>query len=469
MVPVTPIAGGGVLSGNTITWTGLGPVAPGAILTLSYQARLATPAPSAAQTNTADITRYTSLPSGGGRVYDGPSDTATVTPGLPRLTVTKTLLDGPPSYLGQPTRWQFVVTNTGPATAYDVDASDLLPTSWAYDSGSARISIAGGAATAIEPAVTGSPQQTLTWDNLTDLATTETIVVVLSATPGAALAPANVGSGVAHVNTAIATGQDLDGSAGSVVTQDDDSAQTRIDKADITVDKVAVGTPVAGTPFSWTLTVHNNGLDTAVGPFVVTDTLPAQVTGATATGTGWTCSVSGGTVTCQRTNGTDTLGSGATFPSITVTANVPAGLAPATALVNGATVTDTTYDPSPGNNSDSTTNPVTDGRRPGDRQEAQRRPGAGQPGDVHHRRQQRRSLGGPRADHGDRHAAGLTQLRVPHGHRLGSEPHGTDAHLHVDRATAGRDRRAAADHGHRGRGEQHDRHGHQHRGRHRAH
>ena len=359
VVPVTPIAGGGVLSGNTITWTGLGPVAPGAMLTLSYQARLATPAPSAAQTNTADITRYTSLPSGGGRVYDGPSDTATVTPGLPKLTVTKTLLDGPPSYLGQPTRWQFVVTNTGPATAYDVDASDLLPTSWAYDSGSARISIAGGAATAIEPAVTGSPQQTLTWDNLTDLATTETIVVVLSATPDAALAPANVGSGVAHVNTAIATGQDLDGSAGSVVTQDDDSAQTRIDKADITVDKVAVGTPVAGTPFSWTLTVHNNGLDTAVGPFVVTDTLPAQVTGATATGTGWTCSVSGGTVTCQRTNGTDILGSGATFPSITVTANVPAGLAPAAALVNGATVTDTTYDPSPGNNSDSTTNPVT--------------------------------------------------------------------------------------------------------------
>ncbi len=360
VVPVeASIDNSGVLSGSTITWTGLGPIAAGGTVTLTYQAVLATPAPTQAQTNTADITTYTSLPGGDGRVYDGPEDTATVTPALPDLEIVKTLLDGPPSYVGEATRWQMVVTNIGDATAFDVDVTDLLPDNWSYDTASARISVDGATPVAIEPtSITGTTQQTLTWVNLADLAPDATIVVVLSATPGEALNPDGIGSTIAHVNTAGTSGQDLDGDAGSVITEDEDTAQTRIDAADLQILKQAVGTPIAGSPFSWTLSVTNNGPDAAEGPFTVTDTLPAQVTGATATGTGWTCSATPGTVTCQRTDDAETLADGDSFPDITVTANVPVGLPSGTPLDNQATVAGHTPDPDDTNNTDETTTDV---------------------------------------------------------------------------------------------------------------
>ena len=194
--------------------------------------------------------------------------------------------------------------------------------------------------------------QTLTWDDLGDLATGESIVITLAAVPGAALAPDDIGSGTAQVNEATATAQDLDGPAGSVVTTDDDTAETRIDEADVTLLKEAVGTPVAGAEFTWRITVSNDGPDRAVGPFTLTDDLPAQVTGASATGTGWTCSTGVDEVTCERDDATDGLDSGDSFPAIMLTATVPADLVAGTTLVNEATVEARTYETDPTDNTD---------------------------------------------------------------------------------------------------------------------
>ncbi|MBD8869170.1 DUF11 domain-containing protein [Nocardioides donggukensis] len=373
VVDATSISNGGTLTGGatgggTIGWVDLGPIAPGGTVVLTYDATLVSPAPSTAQRNTIDITEYTSLDDGG-RTYDGPTASATVTPGLPVLEVDKTLLDPAPAYIGEATRWQIEVTNSGPATAYDVDVRDVLPEDWTYDADSARISVAGAPAAADEPdSVTGDPVQTLTWDALGDLATGERIVVVLSATPGADVAPDRVGSGTSHTNEATATAQDLDGAAGSVVTTDSDDASTRIDSADLRMTKTAVGTPVAGAEFSWTLSVANLGSDTAAGPISVSDTVPGIVTGATATGTGWTCTTTAGTdgppatpttVDCDRTDATDSLASGSSFPDITLTATVPDDTTAGTTLVNEATVEGHTFDPVAGNDTDDASSDVT--------------------------------------------------------------------------------------------------------------
>lgn len=353
------VPAGGSPGGGTVGWTGLGPIAPGASIELTYDARLVSPAPATAQVNTATVESYTSLPTGG-REYDGPSDTATVTAGLPEVTVDKTVLDGPPAYVDQPVRWQVVVTNTGEATAHDVDVVDTLPAEWSYVTDSSTVAVAGAPAVGREPTVSGDPE-VLTWDDLGDLEPGESLTIVLSAEPGAGVVPGLVGSGVAHVNNAEATALDLEGTdGGQVVTTDDDDAQTRIDAVDLTIAKTGVGTPVAGAAYSWTVTVTNNGPDTAAGPFTVTDTLPADVSGATASGPGWTCGApAGGEIACQRTAAGDTLADDASFPPITVTATVDTDVTAGTDLVNAAEVAGGTLETDETNNDDDTTDEVT--------------------------------------------------------------------------------------------------------------
>jgi uncharacterized repeat protein (TIGR01451 family)/fimbrial isopeptide formation D2 family protein len=359
---VGPPSEGGVAlaqtpGGGTIEWQ-LGPIEPGQTRELTYPAQLASPAPTDAQVNVAEVVSYTSTVDGG-RTYEGPEAEATVSPALPRLEVDKTVLDGPPSYLGEPTRWQIVVTNTGPATAHDVDLTDVLPAGWTYVEGSARVSVAGAPATSREPdPVTGDPVQTLRWDDLGDLDTGERIAVVVSAVPQASvLLPDRVGSAVGHVNAATATAQDLGGPDGSVVTTATDDARTRIDAADLSVVKTTDDEAVAGTDHTWTIRVANGGPDTAVGPFVVTDAAP--LAGATASGAGWSCSTTDGTVRCVRTDPASTLASGASFPDITVTAPVPADAAAGTELSNTAEVEGGTHDPDLDDNTDEATSTVT--------------------------------------------------------------------------------------------------------------
>ena len=88
---------------------------------------------------------------------------------------------------------------------------------------------------------------------------------------------------------------------------------------DLSIAKTDAPDPVAvGGTLVYTLAVSNAGPASATN-VRVTDPLPAGVTSASATGTGWTCAIASGTVTCTRA----TLAVGAA-PPIAITVTAPA-------------------------------------------------------------------------------------------------------------------------------------------------
>jgi len=103
--------------------------------------------------------------------------------------------------------------------------------------------------------------------------------------------------------------------------------------ADLKITKTHAGTFTRGGTASFTLTVQNVSTNASSGTVTVTDTLPLGLTLTTASGTGWTCSVSGQSLTCTRS---DALAGGASYAAITASAGV-SQTAPAT-VSNTATV-----------------------------------------------------------------------------------------------------------------------------------
>ncbi len=350
------LTGSGANGGGTITWTLPGPIAPGGSVALTYSAELADSSTltTAALTNTVDITRYSSQPNGQGRVYDNVTPaTAAVTPAFPRFTPTKSAAGGTTALIGEPFAWQLQVENTGTAPGYDVDVTDVLPVNWAYDAGSARVSVAGAPATAVEPSVSGD-QRTLMWTNLGDLAVGQSLIITLTATPQPAVTTTpGVGSSIPHTNTVSTLGRDGDGNTGNAsggYAQPPATANASINAADLAVTKTPDGGSItAGVPFDWRVVVRNNGPDASVAPITVTDTLPAGLAFVSATGAGWSCPAPvGDTLTCTRATN---LASGATS-TIIVRMRPPADAPSGTRFDNTATVKGTTLDPVPGNNTD---------------------------------------------------------------------------------------------------------------------
>lgn len=127
--------------------------------------------------------------------------------------------------------------------------------------------------------------------------------------------------------------------------------------ADLSVTKVDTPDPVtAGNVLAYTVTVANAG-PAAAAAVSMTDTLPAGTTFASVTAPGgWTCTTpavgAGGTVTC--TNPSLAIGS-AVF---TLNVNVLPSVASGTVISNTATVTSSTTDPAPGNESATATSTV---------------------------------------------------------------------------------------------------------------
>ncbi|WP_181034295.1 isopeptide-forming domain-containing fimbrial protein [Arthrobacter sp. GMC3] len=377
IVDASTISGGGTIAlrnpvtggGGTITWTVKGPVAAGDILGgatgFTYSAKLAPSGSLTADplTNSATVTGYDSLPTDG-RHYTGPTATATVTPLFPKLTAAKATPNGNLAYLGEPFPWKVTVTNDAAAAkAYKVGATDVLPVNWNYVAGSARVSVNGGVATAVEPAVTtAGGVQTLKWTELGSLPAGTSLVINYTATPGGAVTTTpGVGMSVNHTNTATPQGEDATGATGFKDTSYSGptvNAKANIASADVAIAKKVGVAPIAGSGGSWVLTVSNNGPDTATGPFTVTDAspLPAGIAITGATGPGWACTTS--PVTCVRSIPANTLAKGAVFPDITVSYSVAADVADATAYANTASVTAHSYDPNSGNNTATATTTV---------------------------------------------------------------------------------------------------------------
>jgi uncharacterized repeat protein (TIGR01451 family) len=109
-----------------------------------------------------------------------------------------------------------------------------------------------------------------------------------------------------------------------------------------------------GNPITYTLAVSNAGPSVA-NTVSVTDTLPAGASFVSASGSGWTCNNVAGVVTCTVA----TLPTGAA-PVINLTIVAPAVVSAGT-LSNTATVSSSTTDTNPANNSSTSSVPIFPG------------------------------------------------------------------------------------------------------------
>ena len=120
--------------------------------------------------------------------------------------------------------------------------------------------------------------------------------------------------------------------------------------ADMAINKSVLPIPVvAEQPVTFTLSVTNNG-PMSSDAVVVTDTLPANYTAISASGSGWTCNVVGQTVTCDA----DASLAQGSAPAITINATAPSNAnipAAGTSHSNTASLVSSTQDPIPENDS----------------------------------------------------------------------------------------------------------------------
>lgn len=123
---------------------------------------------------------------------------------------------------------------------------------------------------------------------------------------------------------------------------------------DLSLTKTHVGNFSVGQNGVYTLRVSNGaGRQREDNVVTVTDTLPAGMAFVSGTGTGWSCSASGQVVTCTHA---PFLDPGQSYPDITLTVAVGAGVAAST--VNTATVSSVSYDINAANNTASDTTVV---------------------------------------------------------------------------------------------------------------
>jgi uncharacterized repeat protein (TIGR01451 family) len=125
-----------------------------------------------------------------------------------------------------------------------------------------------------------------------------------------------------------------------------DGAASPGEPTDLSIVKTGPQALVPGTTVTYHLTVTNNGPGNSSG-FTVNDSVPAPLTGVASPDAA--CTVTGNDVRCVggRTLAGDSV-------SYTITATVPASGA-AGAVANSATVTSNEQDPTPGNNTSTTT------------------------------------------------------------------------------------------------------------------
>ncbi|MFB8166828.1 hypothetical protein ACFC60_02615 [Kitasatospora purpeofusca] len=247
--------------GQTLTWTLTGTLAQDATVT---------------PTNTATVT--------GGPDPSVPTHTAVASPTnspspQASLTVSKVLLTNP-VVPGQQIQWRVSVTNNGPSRARDVVVTDQVPAgvsnaTMSADANGANCPISNGLATC--PAVEIPVGQTLTWTLTGTLAQDATVTPTNTATVTGGPDPAT------PTHTAVAS-----------------PTNTPAPQANLTTSKVLLTNPVVpGQQIQWRVSVTNNGPSRA-RDVVVTDTVPAGVTGASmkADADGTNCPINSGTATC---------------------------------------------------------------------------------------------------------------------------------------------------------------------------
>ncbi len=161
--------------------------------------------------------------------------------------------------------------------------------------------------------------------------------------------PVNFADGGTLANTASSSADQPDPDA----TNNDGTASVPVDNsADLSVVKDGNGAAEAGSPYTWTIDLENNGPSDALN-VVVTDTLPAGVT-FNAGASDPRCVAAGAVVTCTI----GTLGAVST-DQLVMTVDVDPAVAATTDLTNTTTISSSTDDPNPTNNTSSDTATVS--------------------------------------------------------------------------------------------------------------
>jgi large repetitive protein len=136
---------------------------------------------------------------------------------------------------------------------------------------------------------------------------------------------------------------------------DSDDDVAAVGRIDLTIDKSHSADLTRGGAGSFTIDVSNQGSDATDGPTHVSDDLPAGLSYEGASGTGWSCSVSSGTVGCTHAG---TIAGDASAAPITLDVNVAPDADPQ--VTNTAEVS-TSDDADASNDSDSDQADVTTG------------------------------------------------------------------------------------------------------------
>jgi uncharacterized repeat protein (TIGR01451 family) len=263
----------------------------------------------ASLTNTASV-------SGGGdsTAATGSVTVSTADPSTPSLTIEKTA-SAATLTRGGTGSFTLTVTNGGSAATdgTTVTVSDSLPSGLTPTSASGT----GWACTLSGQDVTCTRTSAL---NASSAYPSITVAVSVASNAAASL-----------TNTAsVVGGGDGSSASGSVTVSTADASVPSL-----TLSKtVSAATLTRGGTGSFTLTVTNGGTAATDGSTVtVTDSTPAGLTPTSATGTGWTCTISGQDVSCTRTT---VLATSSSYPPVTV--NVTVASNAGASLTNSASV-----------------------------------------------------------------------------------------------------------------------------------
>ncbi|MFI5429486.1 hypothetical protein [Aeromicrobium sp. UC242_57] len=240
---------------------------------------------------------------------------------------------------GDNVSWTIKVTNDGPSTADSISVIDTLP------AGLSIVSISGEGWTCSDSSISCT-RATLAPGVAPDI----TVVT-------------KVGSGVAaetELTNAVEVSTSTEGDD-----PDDNESEDTVEvttSADMSLVKTHSGTPVAGTPFTFTLTASNDGPSNALSPITISDTLPPGMTYLSANDA-WSCvadavSELGQQVLCTLVS-TDPLLPETSAPALEMKVDVAADQSGET-LVNSAVVESDTPDPDETNNDDDDTVTPTD-------------------------------------------------------------------------------------------------------------
>ena len=258
---------------------------------------------------------------------------ATTTRRTADLAVVKT---GPPSFTpGVAFDWTIVVSNLGPNASTGAILSDVLPAGVALQAASAGCAFAAGTLTCTLGTLAAGASQTVT-------------LTVLPSSPYTGASPLLNTAAVATVNEV----DPVPGNNASTASSTPGPALT-----DLAISKSGPASVLPGGAITWQLVVANAG-PSAANSATFSDTLPAGVSGVSAS-----CGTPTGGASCGPVNvaGTNVSGAIPTLPaggSVTITINATApGSGP---LVNDARVDPPAgaTDPNPGNNTASTTTNV---------------------------------------------------------------------------------------------------------------